>query len=195
MVLSAVQRSLLWPPPPRRAALLRSQSLASDGISTSLLERIYQRLYLLDLHGPRRCRLLPGHHLSALRDGGAQLQLELESLDDGRAACVEADCVILCTGYEYRLPPYLDRLRHRISIEDGGLPVRPDFSLIWDGPPRHRIFVQNAARQLRGVAEPNLSLMAWRGAVIANSIIGRPRFDVDHEAAAIEWPRQPCAKG
>ena len=180
--------------PARRDELLRGQALSSDGISTGLLERIYQRLYLVDLQGPRRHRLLPGHRLTSLRATGGELQLELVSLDDERTQGVAADVVVLCTGYEYRLPAYLEPLRHRIAMDGDGLPVRPDFSLIWDGPARHRIFVQNAARHLRGVAEPNLSLMAWRGAVIANSIIGRPLFDVDHESAAIEWPRPRPAK-
>jgi lysine N6-hydroxylase len=192
-------RELLWIS--RRVGFLpqddspRGPAMAGDGISRHLLERIHQRLYLLDLQGPRRYLLLPGHRVTDLHLLEDRIRLSLLAIDDERPSRASVDTVVLCTGYEHRLPPYLEPLRHRIAVERGELPVRADCSLIWDGPARHRIFVQAAARHLRGGAEPHLSLMAWRGAVIANSIIGRPVFDVEYEAAAVEWPKSRSAKG
>ena len=40
---------------------------------------------------------------------------------------------------------------------------------------------------MRGVADPNLSLMAWRSAVIANSLIGRPVYDVAGESSVFDF--------
>jgi lysine N6-hydroxylase len=67
--------------------------------------------------------------------------------------------------------------------------VRSDFSIEWDGPPGLRVYAQNAARQMRGVADPNLSLMAWRSAVIANSLLGRAVYDVNGESSAFDFDR------
>jgi lysine N6-hydroxylase len=67
--------------------------------------------------------------------------------------------------------------------------VRSDFSIEWDGPPGLHIYAQNAARHMRGVADPNLSLMAWRSAVIANSLLGRTVYDVNGESSAFDFDR------
>jgi lysine N6-hydroxylase len=42
---------------------------------------------------------------------------------------------------------------------------------------------------MRGVADPNLSLMAWRSAVIANSLLGRAIYDVNGESSVFDFDR------
>ena len=101
---------------------------------------------------------------------------------------IEADIVVLCTGAEYRQPKYLDQLKGRISMEPGGgFKMREDFSVEWDGPPEFNIYVQNAARHTRGVADPNLSLMAWRSATILNSLAGRDVHYVKDSSSVFDW--------
>jgi lysine N6-hydroxylase len=112
---------------------------------------------------------------------------------------VWADVVVLCTGFAYAQPACLAPLAHRIRRTDDGYRVGFDFAIDWDGPPDRRIYVQNAARHSHGIADPNLSLAAWRSAVIVNSVCGRPVYDVTGCSAAIEWPHdrqdQPAAQG
>ena len=38
------------------------------------------------------------------------------------------------------------------------------------------MYAQNLGRVSHGIAEPQLSLMAWRSAVIANDVLGKERF-------------------
>jgi lysine N6-hydroxylase len=45
-------------------------------------------------------------------------------------------------------------LANRITWNRDGLPVRADFSVEWDAPPELRIYAQDAARPMRGVADP-----------------------------------------
>jgi lysine N6-hydroxylase len=40
---------------------------------------------------------------------------------------------------------------------------------------------------MRGVADPNLSLMAWRSAMIANSLLGKTAYEVEGENSALDF--------
>ncbi|MEU1851316.1 hypothetical protein ABZ499_19070 [Streptomyces sp. NPDC019990] len=66
----------------------------------------------------------------------------------------------------------------RLRRDSGMLVVGDDFSVAWDGPAENRIYLQNGARHSWGVADPNLSLLAWRSAVILNSMLGETRYPV-----------------
>jgi lysine N6-hydroxylase len=171
----------------RRTALAQ-QVLASDGIDTGTLERIYRRLYVLDFLAEPALpyRLLPGHRLTGLSRRPGGLAAAVEAAGGGRES-LAVDVVVLCTGFGYRRPAFLDPIADRIH-GDGDYRVRADFSIGWDGPPDRRIYVQNAARHSHGVADPNLSLAAWRSAVIVNSAVGRPVYDTAPDSGAIRWP-------
>lgn len=92
------------------------------------------------------------------------------------------------------------RLGHRVPARGHGLPrplagrlehegeelrVDEDYAVRWDGPADRRIFVQNGVRGQRGLADPNLSLNAWRSRRIADRLCG-VRAD-EQLASFIEW--------
>jgi len=174
--------------PEQRDILLSEQRLASDGISPVLLQRIYDRLYALEFLEPagRHVRLLPGHEVISMQHGSAGCDLTLRDRW-GAPRGVGADVIVLGTGYHYELPEALKPLAGRLTWDQDGFPVRADFSVEWDGPPELRIYAQDAARHMRGVADPNLSLMAWRSAIIANSLLGRHVYDVDGDSSAFDF--------
>jgi len=173
--------------PEQRNTLLAEQKLASDGVSPVLLQRIYDRLYDLEFLEPagRRVRLLPGQEVVDMQHGSAGCELILRDRW-GASRTVRADVIVLGTGYGYELPEAMQPLADRMSWDRDGFPVRSDFSVEWDGPPELRIYAQDAARQMRGVADPNLSLMAWRSAIIANSLLGRQVYDVNGESSVFD---------
>jgi lysine N6-hydroxylase len=174
-------------PAPRRAELVEQQRMASDGVSVGLLEAIYRRLYDLELleRADRACRILLGHRLIRITESGTGLTTEWLSQDGVSVERHEVDLVICATGYQHDLPVPLHGLRE--LLPGGETRVRPDFSLEWSGPPANRVFVQNAARHRFGVADPNLSLLAWRSATIANSLLGFERYDTGPVQAALDW--------
>ncbi len=179
-----------------KACLLAHQKLASDGISLDLLQTIYRRMYELEfLDGGRRvCRLYPNHRLAGMsRHAGGEMSVEVQDGLSEQRDSIQADVVVLCTGSEYRLPKYMEPLLDRISLEPEGLPLREDFSIEWDGPRSLNVYVQNGARHCRGVADPNLSLMAWRSATIINSITGRCTYDVKESSSAFDLTRMEMA--
>jgi lysine N6-hydroxylase len=180
-------------PPEERAALLAEQKLSSDGIAGNLLELIYRRLYELEFlngHG-RAYSLHINHELENMHQQGQGWSLSLRDRVSDHRETVNADLIILCTGSEYRMSPYLEPLSDRLNWEHGGYRTNDDFSIDWDGPKSLKIYAQNAARHCRGVADPNLSLMAWRSATIVNSVVGECVYNIDDNNSVFEW--QPLA--
>ncbi len=174
-------------PADRRDLLNEQQRMSSDGVSVELLRAVYHRLYDLELlEGVERpCEVMVDHQLLGIeRDRGGLLTTWRTG--SGEFVHKQVDVIICATGYQRGLPAVLEGMRHRLPQPDE-FGVRADFSLDWDGPPDNRIYVQNAARRHFGVADPNLSLLAWRSAVIANSLLGHRRYDTDVVSGAVAW--------
>lgn len=176
-------------PAERRAKLLRRQRLASDGITESLLEAIYRRLYQLDfLAGATvQHRLLPARRVVGLQRDGDRLVAAVHDQDLDREEVHTADVVVFCTGYRSALPACMAPLTDRLLNARGELVVNRDYSLEWDGPAGLRLYVQNMSEPNHGVADPNLSLAAWRSAQILNAVMGRKVYRVDHETSTTAW--------
>ncbi len=175
-----------------RLSLLAEQKFASDGISNSLLERIYQLLYQAEfLNGSGRCcSLYPRCELMdiapSIEDGWA---LTLRDEFNCAVTTVEADIVILATGTMYKPLPALNPIMNRLARGDHGFAVHEDYSIQWDGPPTLKIYIQNGAKHCRGVADPNLSLIAWRSAKIINSLAAECIYDIAESNSVFDFTR------
>ncbi len=182
--------------PAEKARLLLEQKLASDGVATDLLERIYRRLYNLEFlhHRGRICSLRPGSHIEEIERVDREWLLTVTSAVGNRTESLPADIIILCTGFEYRMPPFLSSLKSRIRWTDDGYCVGRDFSIEWDGPADQKIYVQNAAQKQRGIADPNLSLIAWRSATIVNDLVKRKVYDIDQTNSLFDWEEERKAR-
>jgi len=152
--------------------MVSEQTLASDGISESLLQKIYQQLYELEFL-EKRDQVATLFH-SSIFDGikSSEVGWEINVNSKNKEISLDVDIVILATGFKYEVPEFLSPIKERIEFVNGNYKINEDYSISWDGPKENRIYVQNAARLERGVADPNLSLMAWRSAMIVNSLIG-----------------------
>ena len=163
-----------------RKAALHEQVLSSDGIDISLLHDIYRRIYELEY--------IEGHHTPCVLHSKSEVlsiwreddhsMVAVESQFFGRKTSLAADIIILATGLRYTIPAFLDPLMGRLEIVDGHLVVREDYSVSWNGPESNMIYAQNMAKMQRGVADPNLSLIARRSAIIINSILGEEVYAV-----------------
>lgn len=179
-------------PAAQRTDLLQEQTLASDGISSRLIEAIYQRLYVLEFLEKRQpfVNFLMRHKLTGMQKVNGSFEMIFSGTRSDHANVIDADIVIVATGYRWQFPHYLAPIAHRIEMRDERFDMREDYSLNWDGPEQNRIYAQNAARHTHGIADPNLCLMAWRSAVIINSIADANIYDIEHESTAIQWPAQ-----
>ncbi|MBN9237581.1 MULTISPECIES: lysine N(6)-hydroxylase/L-ornithine N(5)-oxygenase family protein [Phyllobacteriaceae] len=177
-------------PHSRRQATVAQQKLAGDGISASTLRAIYQKSYALrhlsaDEHD---LAFMPHREVLDLRCEGGEFRLVMRNGFDGSVEMASADAIVLATGYVFTVPEFLAPLADRLDLDERGLyRLRDDFSVEWDGPASARIFALNAGRHSHGIAEPQLSLMAWRSAVIVNALLGRRHFDLSPRPSAMRW--------
>lgn len=178
-------------PAERKPGIVQSQKLASDGISPNTLKELYQTFYTKGFltRDMAPLRILPNRNvqsMDSLPDGGWSLLAH--NGFDGRDHRIDVDLVILATGYLTQMPVCLEPLRDRLALDqDGRFLLRRDFAAEWGGPDEHRIYVQNAGRYSHGIADPQLSLAAWRGATIVNSILGEERYATGDAPLPIEW--------
>lgn len=159
-----------------RAALNAQNVLTSDGISGSTLRAIYQRCYSSQFidGSSDLLELMPNRDVTAVTGTGAGgWDLTVANNDQsGVIEHVEADVIVWATGYRGGATDFLTPIAGRLEREGEEYRVDKDFAVRWDGPRDRRIFVQNAARQQRGLADPNLSLIAWRSQRILDRLLG-----------------------
>jgi lysine N6-hydroxylase len=178
-------------PEPHRRHLVGAQKLTGDGVSPATLQALSQYLYEHDFlaEGSRTPYLImPHREVVAMARERSGFRLQMTNVYDGSPEPILADVVILATGYRYAWPECLAPLAERIDRDDEGFPVLSgDYAAQWDGPPAHRLYMLNAGRNSHGVADAQLSLTAWRSAIIINSLLGKPVYAVDPCASPVTW--------
>jgi lysine N6-hydroxylase len=179
--------------PEIRLAFNHRQVLTSDGISEATLREIYQRIYVrrfidgaADLVALYPNRRVAG--VSSTSPGGWTLALEHNDHGDIDER-IDAEVVVWATGFRPASMDFLAPIEHRLEREGGEFRIDEDFAVTWDGPADRRIFLQNAARGQRGLADPNLSLVAWRSQRIADRL-SRVRGN-EQLAGFIDWAIKP----
>ena len=187
-----------------KKAFLERNVLASDGISERTIRDIYQRLYVLRFieDGGDVSVLMPGRTVEQVWHDGRQWGLAVtHDATKSEESALYADIVIWATGFRSASMPFLDPLVSRLEYEDVEVRIDADFAAVWDGPADRRIFMLNAARRQRGLAEPNLSLIAWRSQCVIEAMLsGMGCTRADQKRSFVSWQpinawseRQHCA--
>ncbi|WP_338426265.1 lysine N(6)-hydroxylase/L-ornithine N(5)-oxygenase family protein [Sphingopyxis kveilinensis] len=174
-----------------KRAFLGRNILASDGISEKTIRDIYQRLYTLRFI--ENCGdmpvLMPGRTVEQIWADGQQWGLSVAHDATGlEEKPVIADIVIWATGFRSHSMPFLDPIVPRLEYEGTEVRIDANFAAVWDGPADRRIFMLNAARQQRGLAEPNLSLIAWRSQCVIDAMLkGASGNRAAHKRSFVTW--------
>ncbi len=153
--------------------IVNYQKLTSDGNTPTYLQALYNELYYAQNVEslPAKFKIFPYRRLESVRCSGGFYELSLHNGFTQRGEQINADIVILCTGFENNIPICIDRIKHLFQFDgNNGFSINQDFSVQWDGHVNNRIFVQNFSRYEHGIFEPQTSLMSWRSAVITNSV-------------------------
>jgi lysine N6-hydroxylase len=177
-----------------RQAFNARQILTSDGISESTLRLIYQQIYthrFINGHDDL-VALYPNREVTGVSraPGGAWLLTLSHNDHAGITESTELDVVIWATGYTPAPTDFLNPIKGRLEREGDEYKIDSSFAVQWDGPPDRNIFVQNAVRGQRGLADPNLSLNAWRSQRILDRLRG-VRTE-HHVSSFIEWVTKPA---
>lgn len=182
-----------------REVVNRQNLLASDGISELTLRAIYQRAYhhrFID-GAPGLIGLYPNRtvqHVTRCATGGWGLAI-VNNDPPGMTQQLQVDVIVWATGFRTGRMDFLSPLDRRLERDGKEYRIDQDFAVDWDGPPGHNIFMQNAARTQRGLADLNLSLLAWRSQRIVDRLRGVRgaeqvpsliEWSIDHAAGELE---------
>ncbi|WP_028782316.1 lysine N(6)-hydroxylase/L-ornithine N(5)-oxygenase family protein [Thalassobacillus devorans] len=169
-------------PQEKKDQLLVDQDLLYKGISADTISDIYERLYQYSIGGDN-----PDIHMQAMsaidyiQSRGDKWDLHGFQQVSEEAFTIDADVVILGTGYKLNTPDFLLPLDDFISRdEQGRLNITDDYRLVWNESQGqgHHIYIQNGEIHTHGVGAPDLGLGAHRNAVIINSLAGREVYPV-----------------
>ncbi|WP_299729971.1 SidA/IucD/PvdA family monooxygenase [uncultured Endozoicomonas sp.] len=178
-------------PDHKKETIVSYQKLASDGITPDYLLELYRELYdRTYLHQDEvDWQLLPDRTLTDMScNESGHYELRLNNALSSNGERVIADVVILCTGFQNNLPQYLEPIRPLLNLDSlDRFQLSSSFKVKWNGPDDRRIYAVNAGLHSHGIAEPQLSLAAWRSATIINDLTGKETFRINRPASLINW--------
>ena len=166
------------------------QKLTSDGITTDCLEGLYQRLYhdKYVLKTPNWWSIQPSRTLVQMQHNEQGYTMQLSHGLHGAQDALQADVVILCTGFKRAMPPCLEQLMPDIETDASGqATLSEDFCANWKGSDNNRIYMVNAGTRSHGIAEPQLSLTSWRAAKIINHVMTEQIYDLSEQDHILDW--------
>ncbi|MCW5618526.1 MAG: SidA/IucD/PvdA family monooxygenase [Nitrosomonas sp.] len=190
-------KSFYRQPDNRRDRIVRTQTLAGDGVSPQTLIEISQYLYENDFlrhkDSNHDYRIMTNREVRRMTRNSTDWQLHMHNRFDESDESVSADVVILATGYRQAIPDCLAPLATRFERDsENNIPLTEDYQALWDGPATHRIYMMNAGLRTHGIADPQLSLAAWRAAVIVNSLLDQKIYRTDFAPSPLYWSETCC---
>ena len=180
----AYQEAFMSIPSAKRSQLLLEQKLASDGISSETLRDIYQALYQreVSLGLDSRVEIKPARELRSINKSDMGMELNYINHTDEQWESSQADCIVLCTGYEYHLPDYLNPLADQLDCScEHGMALDRQYRVCWSGNGKNNIYGLNVGLLSHGIVDPQMSLNAVRAANIVNDLSGEPIYQLNSE--------------
>ena len=133
-------------------------------------------------------RLLAHAEVRSLEPAGGRWRLAGRQWEQGRDFTLEADCVVLATGYRAQPPACLDGLADLVDWDQGGrYRVDLDYRVATDQRVTGGLYVQNGELHTHGVGAPDLGLGAHRAATIVNAVSGREVYRLPTRTAFTDF--------
>ncbi|WP_241780531.1 SidA/IucD/PvdA family monooxygenase, partial [Streptomyces wadayamensis] len=174
-------------PEDTRYGLEQKQKNLFKGIDGELINAIFDLLYEKNVRGPVPTRLLTNTALkTATRDESeGTYTLGLRQEEQGKDFELTSEGLVLATGYQYRVPDFLEPVRDRIRWDGRGrFDIARNYSIDTTG---RGIFVQNAGVHTHALTSPDLGMGAYRNSVILRELLGTAPYAVEKSIAFQEF--------
>jgi L-ornithine N5-oxygenase len=145
-----------------------------SAVDLELIRSIFRALYEMKVKGDTRVRVRSLVELRHLEQNGAGIVARLWNKAEGRMECLEADGVVLATGFQ-RPPrhPLLAALgEHLLVKEDGEYQVGRDYRVATLPGFAPGIYLQGFCESTHGLSDAVLSVLPVRSREIADSLGG-----------------------
>lgn len=166
--------------PEKRSRLIANQKSLFKGINAELINDIYDLLYQKRLVSDIQCQLLTNVALDKIETSGDKLILKFNHLEQEYALEQQTGAVVLGTGYQYRLPEFIQGIKSQIEFDDRGqLAIQRDYGIDIRGD----IFIQNAGLHTHGISSPDLGMGCYRNATILQAVLGYAPYPIEDSIA------------
>ncbi|WP_343966153.1 SidA/IucD/PvdA family monooxygenase [Kribbella koreensis] len=139
-------------------------------VTPPMLEHLYADLYLDRFNGRTERRLIPMVDITAARDTGDELVLELTDRRTGAVTELHRDVVFLGTGFDTRMPRLVRELADSLDLDQ--IDVTRNYQLELGVPSAAAAYLQGVNEQTHGISDTLLSVLAQRAEEICRDIIG-----------------------
>ncbi|WP_034947936.1 lysine N(6)-hydroxylase/L-ornithine N(5)-oxygenase family protein [Erwinia oleae] len=156
------------------------------GINSTLINDIYDLMYVKQLDGELDVNLFTHAELTAMRwlpEG--EFELSLHHQEQDRAFTRRSEGIVMATGYHYSPPMFLEGIAQRLRWDEKG---RYDVQRNYSIDHHNQIFVQNAELHTHGFVTPDLGMACYRNAVLLREMTGREVYPVERQIAFQTFP-------
>ncbi|AUX74432.1 lysine N(6)-hydroxylase/L-ornithine N(5)-oxygenase family protein [Erwinia pyrifoliae] len=175
-------------PAAKRDELNASQKNLYKGINSSLINDIYDLMYVKQLDGKLDVNLFTHSELTDMRWlAEGEFELKLHQQEQDRAFSRRTEGLVMATGYQYRPPAFIEGIQQRIQWDEKG---RYDVQRNYSIDRHNQVFVQNAELHTHGFVTPDLGMACYRNSVLLRDITGREVYPVERQIAFQTFPAQ-----
>ncbi|WP_131769157.1 lysine N(6)-hydroxylase/L-ornithine N(5)-oxygenase family protein [Candidatus Protofrankia californiensis] len=161
-------------------------------VDTDLIDELYRRVYQEKVRGVERLHMVRASRVTGLEDIPDGVRATIEFLPTGRRQTLDADVVVLATGYRSRDPwRLLGGMAAVYNADDAGrLRVRRDYRVITSAGTTAGIYIPGATEYAHGISSTLLSNVAVRAGELLRSTLdhadGHSSEHVDDTSATDE---------
>ncbi|MGR9085735.1 MAG: lysine N(6)-hydroxylase/L-ornithine N(5)-oxygenase family protein, partial [Gammaproteobacteria bacterium] len=170
-------------PARQRERLVGQQKNLYKGINGSLINDIYDLLYVKRLSHAIRVNLFAHSELESVEFNPEAGRFELEFLHDEQNVRYRhtTEGLVLATGYSYQMPAFVEGIADRIQWDDSGrFHVNRNYSIDHQG---NEIFVQNVGLHTHGFTTPDLGMVCYRNSSIIQAMTGMEHYPIERRIA------------
>jgi L-ornithine N5-monooxygenase len=138
------------------------------GLAPGTLEGLYRQVYLDRLNGTGRLDIVTMTDVTAARDDGDEVVLELTDRKTGAVRELRADLLLLGTGFVRAMPGLVRDLGDALGLDR--VEVTRHYRLVLDHAAPAACYLQGVNEATHGIADSLLSVLAVRAQEIAEDI-------------------------
>ncbi|MGW5053460.1 SidA/IucD/PvdA family monooxygenase [Actinokineospora sp. NPDC004072] len=156
-------------PEARQQMLAEMRHTNYAGLASGTMEALYRQIYLDRLSGRSRLRVIPMHDITAAREEGDEVAIELTDWRTGATQELRTDLVLLGTGFSPEMPRMVRHIADAAGVAD--IRVTRDYRLVLDRPGPAACYLQGVNEATHGIADSLLSVLAPRANDIVQDIL------------------------
>lgn len=175
-------------PGEKRDALNARHKNLYKGINSTLINAIYDLMYVKQLDGALNVNLFTHSELTGMRAlPNGEFELALHQQEQDCAFTRRTHGLVMATGYQYRPPMFIEGISQRLRWDEKG---RYDVQRNYSIDRHNQIFVQNAELHTHGFVTPDLGMACYRNSVLLREITGKEIYPVERQIAFQTFPAQ-----